>query len=551
MTLNGISPMGQALHGYSDPPGFALKGKRLDKLDVYGDARYQAVFRAFYDSLLPDLKYPVLADHHAGSGMGTRWAEVMFDQYGDPGFLSILQRRYTGQVAAHWDEYALFHRPADADVRTPAELELRSVFFPAWKVGYLRGGRKGGGPTLVLSASDWGGHHHLDGLSIVYHVAGQECLSDLGYLWDSPKKHQTQRTFAHNLVVVGESDQVAHGRLGRLHLFDDSGWVKVIGASSNVYPQCKEYRRTCVMVDRGEDAAYVVDCFRVQGGNCHDYVFHGPNESLSSVPTPEAEDSKLYDLRDLRRLAVEAKLSWRMKDDLVFDAWLVPAENEVAYVGTGWGQRTHREKPGATLPYIVRRRLAADGASAFVTVFEARRGNGGIVRGARLLDCGEGIGVSAVCIQTTKGSDFVVSNPGGKEAIVRADERTLCTNARLAVVSVTGRDVARIYMLGGTRVSIGETVVQADRECSSGEVIDFINNGPDSYLVVNSRDLPDGEYSGRWLVLDDGECTTGYPVEGIKRQAGQTKVFTRRDGRGFRINYAEKWRIWHRVSVRR
>ena len=125
MTLNGIFPMGQALHGYSDPPGFSFKGKRFDKLDVYGDPRYQAVFRAFYESLLPDLTYPVLADHHAGSSMGTRWAEVMFDQYGDPGFLAILQRRYSGQVAAHWDEYALFHRPADAAVEFRGHLPRR------------------------------------------------------------------------------------------------------------------------------------------------------------------------------------------------------------------------------------------------------------------------------------------------------------------------------------------------------------------------------------------------------------------------------------------
>jgi len=350
-------------------------------------------------------------------------------------------------------------------------------------------------------------------------------------------------------VVVDESNQIGHGRLGRLHLFDDSGWVKVIEASSNAYPQCKEYRRTGVMVACGKDAAYVVDFFRVEGGNCHDYVIHGPNESLSVEPPARAESAKLYDLQGLQRLATGATLSWRMEDALVFDVRLVPSTDEAVHVGTGWGQRTHREEPGATLPYLVRRRTAAGGASVFMSVFEAHRLGEALVRDAQPVDCGEDAGISGVCIQTTKGIDLVISNPAGKEARARVHGRDVSTDARLAVVSLAGRRVSGIYLLGGTHVSVDGTVIRADRQCSSGEVVDFVNSGPDSHLVVKSEDLPNGDYCGRWLLVNDGERTTGYPVEGGERQGGHTKVFTRKNGRGFRIDYAEKWRLWHRVSV--
>lgn len=552
MTLSGIFPMGDALHGYSDPTGFIYRGQRLDRFDVYRDPRYQAVFHAFYHSLLPDLSYPVLADEHCGGGMGTRWAEVMFDRYRDPSYLAVLQRRYNGRVAEHGDEYALFHRPADADVSTPAHVKLRSTFFPGWKVGYLRAGRSGKGHTLVLSASDWGGHHHRDGLSLVYHADGQECLSDLGYLWDMPNKSMTVRTFAHNTVVVDEQDQIAGGRIGRAHLFDDSGWAKVIGASSNAYGQCSEYRRTCVMVDNADAGSYVVDFFRVAGGKLHDYVLHGPNESTSTHVATTPAEGPMYDLREVKRLQTDGPwaAAWAMADGLVFTVHAAPAPAETAYMGTGWGQRSHREAPGATLPYVVRRR-AGQPRSAFVTVMEAAGHGNASVKHVRRVPCPNAASAVAVRVDTDSGVDYIVSSPTA-EAIDLADGgRTMSCRARLAVLSF-GRDgLRRIYMLAGESVAAGDLRVSAASPSASGEVLDLVNAGPDSYLVVAAKDLPDPDLAGQWVVVDDGIATTAYRIERVEAGPQRTKLFTRIRGSGFRIDAADTWRIWRSVSIKR
>ena len=550
MTLNGIFPMGEALHGYSDPPGFTFHGKRIDNFNTYGDARYRAVFAAFYESLLPDLTYPVLADHQAGSGIGARWAEVMFDRYGGRDYLAILQRRLQGRVAERGDEYALFHRPADADVSTPVDFALRSVFFPALKVGYLRAGKSGHGPTLVLSASDWGGHHHLDGLNVVYHVNGQECLTDLGYLWDSPHKRNTVRSFAHNLVVVDEANQRGSGRRGSLHLFDDGGWAKVIEASSNAYGQCSEYRRTCVTIDDGAQGVYVVDVFRVRGGRVHDYVFHGPNESLTIAPASKPVDTKLYDLKDVRRLTSGrvSKLSWKMSHGLVFNAHLLGADGETAYVGTGWGQRSHRETPGATIPYVVRRRSGAKGTSTFAALFEAHAGGDTTIKNARLIPFPD---AAVIKVERRGRTDYIITSPNaGRIRFAHAGQTVRC-EARVAVLSFEDRALRCAYVLGGAQVSIDDFSLDTANPGCGGAVADGVNSGLDSYLVVKTADVPAGDYAGKWLIVDDGELTTGYPIERVERDGTTTRLFTKRAGKGFRIDAAEKWRIWHAVSMTR
>jgi len=552
MTLSGIFAMGQALDGYSDPPGFRFEGKRHDRFATYSDPRYRAVWRGFVDTLLPDLTYPVLADQHLGGSMSAHWAEVIFDQYRDANALAILQRHYKGEVAERGHEYALFHRPPAADVTTPAKLDLRSVFFPALKIGYLRAGPSGAGPTLVLSASDWGGHHHRDGLSIVYHVDGKECLSDLGYLWDMPNKKMTVRTFAHNTVVVDEKSQIGGGRIGSAHLFDDSGWVKVVEASCHAYGQCSEYRRTCVMVDHADAGTYVVDLFRVSGGKVHDYVLHGPNESTSiqaaTVPTGEP----IYDLRDVKRLQTDGPwtAAWTMAHGLVFTLHAASAPGEAAYVGTGWGQRSHRETPGATLPYVVRRR-AGQPHSAFVTVMEAARGGRPSVKQVRRIPCPNAASAVAVRVDTDSGVDYIVSSPGGDAVELAGEANAISCRARVAVLSF-GRDGLRqIYMLAGESVAAGDLRVSAASPSASGEVLDLVNAGPDSHLVVAAKDLPEADLAGQWVVVDDGAATTAYPIERVEAGPQQTKLFARVRGRGFRIDAADTWRIWRSVSITR
>ena len=82
-------------------------------------------------------------------------------------------------------------------------------------------------------------------------------------------------------------------------------------------------------------------------------------------------------------------------------------------------------------------------------------------------------------------------------------------------------------------------------------MVGFANERACSYLRARSDDWPPGDRSAKWILLDDGEATTGYPIERVERGRRETRVYTRHEGQGFRIGCAERWQVWHGVSVER
>jgi hypothetical protein len=289
MTLNGISPLGRALAGYSDPPGYRdAQGQRLDRLDLYHQTAYGKVWEAMFNGLQGDLTYPPLADGMRRGTLSPHFVELMADNYPDrPQYLALL-KALTGDRLERGDrQLALYERPAGLAERPAPPVTLADYCYPTLQLGYLRAGPLGRDSTLVLSASDWGNHHHHDSLNLYYEAGGDELLSDLGYLWDHPLKHNTVRTFAHNTVMVDGREQVTRGRGGRFTLFAAQGPLRVMEAESKAYPQSSLYRRTVAQVEQPDGHRYLFDLFRVAGGQRHDYVFHGPNRELTVAgPTP-------------------------------------------------------------------------------------------------------------------------------------------------------------------------------------------------------------------------------------------------------------------------
>lgn len=278
MTLSGIEALGQAFAGYSDSPGYLdAQGKRIDKLDLYHDTAYNRVWDAMFKGLQGDLNYPPLADGHRTSGIGAHFAELMADNYPENEQYLALLKEFAGPKLTGGDIHtAIYYRPPGLEEKETPPLTLPDVAFPALKFGYLRSGEAGRDSALVLSASDWGGHHHDDSLNLYYWQQGKELLSDLGYLWDHPMSSMTRRTFAHNTVMLDSKEQATTGRGGEFMLFAPNGQIKVMEAESKAYPEASLYRRTVVQVEHEPGRQYVLDLFRVQGGLKHQYVFHGP-----------------------------------------------------------------------------------------------------------------------------------------------------------------------------------------------------------------------------------------------------------------------------------
>ena len=329
MTLSGIESLGQAFRGYSDPPGYQdAQGQRIDKLDLYHDTAYKRVWEAMFNGLQGNLCYPPLADGHRTTSLGSTFVELMADNYPDNlQYLALLKETAGKDLSGGDRGHAIYYRePGREQVETPP-LSLPDVVFPVLQFGYLRSGETGRDSCLVLSASDWGGHHHLDSLSLYYWQQGQELLSDLGYLWDHAQAVMTRRTFAHNTVMVDGQEQLTTGRGGKFGLFAPNGPIKVMEADSQAYKQATLYRRTVAQVEHEPGRQYVLDIFRVQGGKQHDYIFHGPNTNCEvAMPPPTAQTATTRRVRFCIRLGLQRAGTEIMVDDVS----IVGPEGELA-----------------------------------------------------------------------------------------------------------------------------------------------------------------------------------------------------------------------------
>ncbi|MHB8994209.1 MAG: heparinase II/III domain-containing protein [Armatimonadota bacterium] len=470
MTLGGIEALGQAFRGYSDPVGYKdAEGKRIEKFDLYHDTSYKKVWQAMFNGLQGDLRYPPLADGHKTQGLGAHFAELMADNYPDnPQYVALL-REYAGQDLSGGDRRTAFYgRPPGLEQRPAEPFTLPDYVYPVLQMGYLRSGDTGRDSALVLSASDWGGHHHIDSLSLYYWQAlggqGTELLSDLGYLWDHPMSMMTRRTFAHNTVMVDGAEQAMKGRGGKFTLFSPQRKIKVMEAESQAYPQASLYRRTVAQISHEPGRQYVLDIFRVQGGKTHDYIFHGINNDLQvSAPELTAANEKL-DLANQRSSTAVApwQLTWKLDDKSQFSALWANEDGYTSLIGDGWGQRDFRNSDvGAKLPYIVRRHFATTEPSVFIGAFEGFENGRALVKSVRRLSVPEAekSNAVAVAVETVDGTDYVISCLEAKPLQIETPAGRLEVNARFAAISVKNGQIVSANLVEGTVLKLnGQTV---------------------------------------------------------------------------------------------
>ena len=441
MTLNNIWDMAQALRGYSDPPGYLdAAGARVDRLDPYRGTAYERVWTATFNGLQGDLRYPAYADSYQTTTLSAHFLELMVANYPERAeYLAALREIGGPDLTRGMAPLALYQREPGLEMKAAPALQLRDWVSPHLRIGHLRTGAGGRESLLLLSASHWGVHHHLDSLNLTYWKSGVEVLSDLGYLWDHPKKSQTARTVAHNTVLLDGHEQVTRERGGEVEFFRSSEHVKVMQASSKAYPEARLYRRTAAVIDHGQGRNYVVDCFEVEGGRTQDFVFHAsaPAARIVGGRVAAAPDVKLYDFAAVRSIEDQAgwRATWPGTNGFTCVAWSLPQPGERSFIADGWGQRDWKNSDvGATLPYLVRRTEGA-GPKRFVSVFEAHAGAESFVRGVRL---DETAGV--LVIETALGTDHVLLPGTGGTTELRLPLATggQVLRGRFAVASVQG-----------------------------------------------------------------------------------------------------------------
>ncbi len=555
MTMGGVRSFALAFRDYSDPPGYtAPDGTRLDGFDACRDTRYGDCWQGLIWTLQGNLRFPPSADSYRTSRISSTFAELIAVAYPSDEHVALLKETVGKDLTSGSSREALFYRQPGLEEQDTPPLSLPDVVFPFLAQGYLRTGSTGRESLAMLNASDYGGHHHLDSLDLYYWKDGHELLSDLGYLWDHPDKYLTYRTFAHNLVVVDGRDQQRKGRGSNFHLFSVTPSVKAMEASSAAYGPGTVYRRTCVLIDHGQKGSYLVDVFRAGGGKRRDYVFHGPGNSyeLEGAPLAPLQSDELsegaYDLENLQTASGQSPWSirWELPSDYEFRALSPGQTGETLVLGEGWGQRDHRNTDrGATLPYVIRHHTGEETDDVFVTVFAGNPLEQRLVENVKLLPIrgGDAPNAVAVAIKTTEGTDLVISQLEPSQVQVDFDGDDLATDGRLVAVVSQADSPSRVCLLEGTQLEASGVKIDLPVASFGGDILDTGSDRGQSYFLVEGSLPTDSDLVGQtFFAIGDG-FRRAYPIVAIDEAEGRTRVFTKRDGRGFEARPAERWEL--------
>ncbi|MBQ2839960.1 MAG: Ig-like domain-containing protein, partial [Oscillospiraceae bacterium] len=134
-------------------------------------------------------------------------------------------------------------------------------------------------------------HAHTCALNLGMTAFGLNFMPDLGYPAatgnDVNRTQWIDTTFSHNTVIVDDKQQKGDIEIrGKIKHFSDDGNIKLMDVSAPfAYPaetySVDEYRRSVMQIDVDDENSYVVDFFRVLGGNSHTYNLHASSNAIS------------------------------------------------------------------------------------------------------------------------------------------------------------------------------------------------------------------------------------------------------------------------------
>lgn len=193
------------------------------------------------------------------------------------------------------------------DAEGPLDIDSRQL------AGYGFTGLRAGDPGSGTARGTWlyygrnhsglvtGGHPHRDSLNLGLFAKGLNLAPDLGYpedLNDSKRYHWTSNTVSHNTVVVDEHRQDREWVCEPTQ-FDHTDRVQLASVDgSTVYDETDQYERTTAQVAVDDEDSYVVDFFRIDGGDNHLFSFHGADVPADSFEYSLADGVSEFVVRD-------------------------------------------------------------------------------------------------------------------------------------------------------------------------------------------------------------------------------------------------------------
>ncbi|NLN18315.1 MAG: hypothetical protein GX162_03430 [Firmicutes bacterium] len=414
----------------------------------------------------------------------------------------------------------------------------------------------GNGIALLRSGDDRGvfmrygatlNHGQRDELAINLYAGGRELGYDPGYGMAHYRRGWTHETVSHLAAVVNETGQQGSG--GSLIFATGApGFAAVEASDPGAYAHqgVSVYRRLVALVDSDPKTSYVVDLFRVLGGNVRDYSFHswstefsteglefGPKEP-GSLGNPDYSwhnqigvDEKIIPYRhqgfywspppgngygflgNPRRASGDTAWSatWRAADRRV-KLMMLPEKDREIIVADGPSLMNFT-------PYLLARERG-DKPSQFVSVIDIGPGEFRVKRIEALPIVRQPDGAfkpvaMAVTLDEENGvQDIFLSGISGPfEA--RRDDASYATDAQLAFVRWSGDELTGIHVTLGSFVRGGRFSLDGFPAAYQGQVVD-IDYDQGSLLIA-----PEGEWS--FALADQYVLITApeYPVNSAYR----------------------------------
>jgi hypothetical protein len=473
------------LQGYSDPPGYQPPdGARIDDFRPFEDGHFNLALVAMIRMLAPGNMKPTIGDTNADTPLSPLYAEILAARVGGP-YVALLEQLSERPLSEYGTEYSLWYRPPNLATQNDMQLPLHSEWFPGWHVGVLRGGDEDNNTALYLVGDElnWtirSGHRHADVLHMSYYAFGQELVTDRGYFSGSNHRTPDGRlgqswtagTLSHNLVVVDETNQAGAPRGSNLELFGSVPGVEMLQASGfGVYDQCSEYRRTCAHVEMPQGGHYIVDLFRAEGGQVHQYIFHSAGSLVDITPSqPAPQPTELSEawsrwVDNPRQIVPEIPhtFGWR-QDDIRVDLMMLNSTDTLQHIiitdAPGWRIHSQTTRDIDPIQQILAENRADDGAelaSRYAAVIVPYTSDVSPVLSARLLESDPDTGAMAVEVRFANRTDYIISTKDGELRQYGPIE----VAGQFGFVSVDNAGhVTRAYLLAGTYLQCDETVLE-------------------------------------------------------------------------------------------
>ena len=526
-TVHGLADVMDLLKGHSDPKGYVHpeSGERYENLDL--SDRFPLFERAMR---IPELlRYP------------------------------------NGRVVAVHDTWAREHR-------------MPTVCSGPYLLGgsghaWLGRGRGANQMQAHLHFSGAYGHAHADLLSITLFAHGQERLSDIGYTW-THQRQWASSTLSHSTVVVDGEEQARGGENnpsdGNLLLFvpGDSGFQAVAAQGNRAYPGIvDDYTRLLVMIGVSARDAYLVDVFRVDGGERHDFVLVGDANNDGAIETElyrspygetllppgvrvvlpsgetvpghaEGHNFAYAYVRGVLRTRISAP--WKV----VFTSEGEPEGGVRIHGVSGFdgdllfgsmpSVRRAEESEGRlddyTMPALIHRREGKDLSSEFVNVLEPF-GEAPFLRSVeRLADGSDGV---ALKIEGNDYTDYLFHSRDGRRMAIG----DMALAGRIGFVRMRDGAVERMTLVGGSVLQMGNVRLEGEG-IFEGAIMGVLRKESGSAVdgLIVDGDVPEGDLLKELTVVvkDGAGFTLGLRLSDVTRSDGRT-VLVLADDPGFEI----------------